>query len=128
MAGPPPTPRSKLDVLYREVLGEMAPLISRIEAAIEAADALMERSREMPNNLRQMLTETSQQHTEDATRKLARSARELEAATRALNVAAVATTQAARRHVWLTIILALAAGFLGGALAGIALGGLLLPP
>jgi len=127
MAGQPSTPRTKVDVLYQEVLGEVAPLVTRVEAAIAAAEALHAVGRTLPEDLRRVLAEVGPSLARDASRSLGRSARELEAATRTLSDAAAAVTQSARRHAWHTIGLSMAAGFLGGALAGLALGGLLFP-
>ncbi|WP_066416694.1 hypothetical protein [Bordetella ansorpii] len=121
-----PPPRSKLDVLYRDVLGEIAPLMDRVETAIKAADALMQRSHVQPEQAGIKGSEASSGRSadEETARRFSRSARDMDLATRALQAATVSYKQAALRHAWLTALLGLVAGFIGGALAGIALGGL----
>src|SRR5690606_12719388 len=134
---PPSGPRSKLDLLYHDVLGEVAGLVDRLEAVTRNLDAAQQQRRSM--------SETQQRRPQQLSRRLSAS---LETAAKAGNQQFQQASQArrndtgtrldqlsresaqyariahqsARRMAIIALAVGGAAGVLGGLLAGLAIG------
>lgn len=133
--------RTKLDLLYHEVLGEVAGLVDRLENATQSLDAVQKHMQTMadaqqvlPEQLGRHLTATIEaaakpinqdaQHAiqamlNDTRNRLDQLARE------AAQYASIAH-QSARRMALIALAVGGAAGILGGLLAGLALGQILI--
>jgi len=133
--------RTKLDLLYHEVLGEVAGLVDRLEAATQSLDAMHKHMQTMgeaqqvlPQQLSRHLTATMEasakpinqqaQHAiqtmlDDTGTRLDQLARD------AAQYASIAH-RSARRMALIALMVGGAAGVLGGLLAGLALGQILI--
>ncbi|MFW7341836.1 hypothetical protein V0R37_09830 [Pollutimonas sp. H1-120] len=129
--------RTKLDLLYHEVLGEVAGLVDRLESATQNLDAVQKQMQTMgevqqvlPQQLSRHLTATMEaaakpinQHVEHVIQTMLddTGARLDQLAQNAAKYASIAH-QSARRMAIIALIVGGAAGILGGLLAGLALG------
>ncbi|HBT33244.1 MAG TPA: hypothetical protein DEB15_10645 [Pusillimonas sp.] len=133
--------RTKLDLLYHEVLGEVAGLVNRLESATQGLDAVQKQMQSMgeaqqvlPEQLSRHLTATMEtaakpinqqaQHAiqtmlDDTGSRLDQLARD------AAQYASIAH-QSARRMAIIALVVGGIAGILGGLLAGLALGQILI--
>jgi DNA anti-recombination protein RmuC len=134
--------RTKLDFLYREVLGEVASLVDRLEAvstSLEAAQqqiqAVADTQQVLPQQLARHLTTTleatvkpiHQQHQQAIQAMLDATNTRLDHLAQEAAQRARITHRAARRMTLIAVVIGGAAGVLGGLLAGLALGQWLIP-
>lgn len=133
--------RTKLDLLYHEVLGEVAGLVDRLENATRSLDAVQKQMQTMadtqqilPQQLSRHLTATidaaakpMSQHTQQTLQTMLSSTdtRLDHLARDAAQYASIAH-RSARRMTRIALIVGGAAGILGGLLAGLALGQILI--
>lgn len=112
-------PRSKLDIIYQEVLGEVSDLVGRVEAAAgqltditnsgdRAALTIGEASAAATLKIRSELDRTAK----DAIQKLQAVVKDAEAAARLVD-------GSARRFALLALLTGLAGGIIGGILVGL---------
>ena len=123
-------PRTKLDIIYQEVLGEVSELVGRIEAISERlteASELAGRAGERPAEQIHQVTaaaafklKTELEHA--GNQLLSR----VETVTKEASAAAAVVHRSAQRFATLALAVGLAGGVIGGALAGWALSGALL--
>lgn len=139
---PPSGPRSKLDLLYHEVLGEVAGLVDRLEAVTRNLDAAQQQMQAM-SEAQQMLPQQLGRHlsaTLEAAAKpvnlqlqqslqsmLSDTGTRLDQLSRESAQYARIAHQSARRMALVALVVGGTAGVLGGLLAGLALGQLLIP-
>ncbi|PLC53942.1 hypothetical protein CR155_10950 [Pollutimonas nitritireducens] len=133
--------RTKLDLLYHEVLGEVAGLVGRLESATQILDAaqkqmqtMNEAQQALPQQLSRHLTTTIEtaakpinQHAQHAIQTMLddTSTRLDQLARNAAQYASIAL-RSARRMALIALVVGGAAGILGGLLAGLALGQILI--
>lgn len=138
---PPGGPRSKLDLLYHEVLGEVAGLVDRLEAVTRTLDAAQQQMQSMsetqqmlPQQLSRHLSTTletaakpvNQQFQQAIQAMLNDTSTRLDQLSRESAQYARIAHQSARRMAFIALAVGGAAGVLGGLLAGLALGQLLI--
>lgn len=139
---PPSGPRSKLDLLYHEVLGEVAGLVDRLEAVTRNLDTAQQQMQSM-SEAQQMLPQQLGRHlsaTLEAAAKpvnlqlqqslqsmLSDTGTRLDQLSRESAQYARIAHQSARRMALIALVVGGTAGVLGGLLAGLALGQLLIP-
>ncbi|MFT0850602.1 hypothetical protein VRY85_07450 [Achromobacter sp. F4_2707] len=138
---PPSGPRSKLDLLYHEVLGEAAGLVDRLEAVTRTLDfaqqqmqSMSETQQMLPQQLSRHLSTSLEmaakpvnqqlQHTLQA--MLTNTGTRLDQLSQESAQYARIAHQSARRMAIIALAVGGAAGILGGLLAGLALGQLLI--
>jgi len=129
--------RTKLDFLYREVLGEVAGLVDRLETVSQSLDAAQQQiqavadtQQVLPQQLARHLTtalETTakpihQQHQQAIQAMLDATRTQLDHHAQESALASRVVQQTARRMALIAIALGGATGVLGGLLAGLALG------
>lgn len=142
---PGPAPghaRTKLDLLYHEVLGEVASLVDRLEtvstsldAAQQQVQAVADTQQALPQQLARQLTNTlettakpiHQQHQQAIQAMLDATGSRLDHLAQEAAQCARITHHAARRMTLIAVIIGGATGVLGGLLAGLALGQWLIP-
>lgn len=133
--------RTKLDLLYHEVLGEVAGLVDRLENATHTLDAVQKHMQTMadaqqvlPDQLSRHLTATMEaaakpinQHMQHAIQAMLNdTSNRLDTLTRDAAQYASIAHQSARRMALIALAVGGAAGILGGLLAGLALGQILI--
>ncbi|WP_237173910.1 hypothetical protein [Paracandidimonas lactea] len=133
--------RTKLDLLYHEVLGEVAGLVDRLEAATQSLDAMQKNMQTMgeaqqvlPQQLSRHLTATmeasakpiSQQAQHAIRAMLGDTGTRLDQLARDAAQYACIAHRSARRMALIALMVGGAAGILGGLLAGLALGQILI--
>ena len=139
---PPGGPRSKLDLLYHEVLGEVASLVDRLETVTRTLDTAQQQMQSM-SEAQQMLPQQLGRHlsaTLEAAAKpvnlqlqqslqsmLSDTGTHLDQLSRESAQYARIAHQSARRMALIALVVGGTAGVLGGLLAGLALGQLLIP-
>ncbi len=135
-------PRSKLDLLYHEVLGEVAGLVDRLETVTRTLDTAQQQMQSM-SEAQQMLPQQLGRHlsaTLEAAAKpmnlqllqslqsmLSETGTRLDQLSRESAQYARIAHQSARRMALIALVVGGTAGVLGGLLAGLALGQLLIP-
>ncbi|MDY0309750.1 MAG: hypothetical protein RBR29_08170, partial [Castellaniella sp.] len=134
--------RTKLDLLYHDVLGEVASLVDRLEAVSTSLDAAQQQIRAvadtqqvLPKQLARDLTNTleatakpiHQQHQQAIQAMLDATNTRLDRLAQEAAECARITHQAAQRMALIAVVIGGAAGVLGGLLAGLALGQWLIP-
>ena len=134
--------RTKLDFLYREVLGEVAGLVDRLETvstslstAQQQIQAVADTQQVLPQQLARQLATTlevtakpiNQQHQQSIQAMLDATSTQLDLLTQEAAQWARITHQSARRMALIAVVIGGAAGLLGGLLAGLALGQWLIP-
>lgn len=142
---PGPAPghaRTKLDLLYHEVLGEVASLVDRLEtvstsldAAQQQVQAVADTQQALPQQLARQLTNTlettakpiHQRHQQAIQSMLDATNTRLDHLAQEAAHCARITHQAAQRMALIAVVIGGAAGVLGGLLAGLALGQWLIP-
>ncbi|NYT60427.1 hypothetical protein H0A65_16015 [Alcaligenaceae bacterium] len=137
----PSRARTKLDLLYHEVLGEVAGLVGRLENATQSLDAVQKHMQTMgevqqvlPEQLGRHLTATMEaaakpisQHAEHAIQAMLNdTSNRLDKLARDAAQYASIAHQSARRMALIALAVGGAAGILGGLLAGLALGQILI--
>lgn len=138
---PPSGPRSKLDLLYHEVLGEVAGLVDRLETATSDLDraqqqmqSMSETQQMLPQQLSRHLSSTLETAAKPVNQQLQQAIQamlndtstRLEQLSRESAQYARIAHQSARRMAIIALAVGSAAGVLGGLLAGLALGQLLI--
>lgn len=133
--------RTKLDLLYYEVLGEVAGLVDKLENATQTLDTVQKHMQTMadaqqvlPDQLSRHLTATMEatakpinQHTQHAIQAMLNdTSNRLDTLTRDAAQYASIAHQSARRMALIALAVGGAAGILGGLLAGLALGQILI--
>ncbi|WP_298016091.1 hypothetical protein [uncultured Castellaniella sp.] len=142
-SGPAPGhARTKLDLLYHDVLGEVASLVDRLEtvstsldAAQQQIQAVADTQQVLPQQLVRHLTTSleatakpiHQQHQQAIQAMLDATGTRLDHLALEAAQCARITHHAARRMTVIAVIIGGAAGVLGGLLAGLALGQWLIP-
>ena len=123
-------PRTKLDIIYQEVLGEVSELVGRLEAvserlteASEQAGRAGERSAEQIHQVTAAAAAKLKAELDHAGDKLLS---RVETVMQEASAAAAVVNRSARRFATLALVVGLAGGVIGGALAGWALSGTLL--
>ncbi|QAA94404.1 MULTISPECIES: hypothetical protein [Alcaligenaceae] len=139
---PPSGPRSKLDLLYHEVLGEVAGLVDRLEAVTRNLNAAQQQMQSMseaqqmlPQQLGRHLSATLEAASKPVNLQLQQSLQSmlsdtgtrLDQLSRESAQYARIAHQSARRMAFIALVVGGTAGVLGGLLAGLALGQLLIP-
>jgi hypothetical protein len=142
---PGPAPghaRTKLDLLYHEVLGEVASLVDRLEAVSTSLDAAQQqiqtvadtqqilpqqRARQLTNTLEAAAKPIHQRHQQAIQAMLDATGTRLDHLAQEAAHCARITHQSARRMALIAVVIGGAAGVLGGLLAGLALGQWLIP-
>lgn len=142
---PGPAPghaRTKLDLLYHDVLGEVASLVDRLEAISTSLDAAQQQiqavadsqqvlpqqlSRHLATTLDATIKPTHQQHQRAIQAMLDATGTQLDHLVQEAAQWARITHQSARRMALIAVVIGGAAGVLGGLLAGLALGQWLTP-
>jgi len=134
---PPGGPRSKLDLLYHEVLGEVAVLVDRLEAVTRTLDTVQQQMQSMsesqqmlPQQLSRHLSATLQTAAKPVNQQLQQAVQSMlnDTSTRLDQLSresaqyARIAHQSARRMALIALVVGGAAGVLGGLLAGLALG------
>ncbi|TEA74173.1 hypothetical protein [Allopusillimonas ginsengisoli] len=133
--------RTKLDLLYHEVLGEVAGLVNRLESATQSLDAVQKQMQSMgeaqqvlPEQLSRHLTATmeaaakpiNQQAQHAIQTMLDRTSNQLDQLSRDAAQYASIAHRSARRMAIVALVVGGIAGILGGLLAGLALGQILI--
>ncbi len=134
--------RTKLDFLYREVLGEVAGLVDRLETVSQSLDAAQQQiqtvadtQQVLPQQLARHLATTleatanpiHQQHQQAIQAMLDATGTRLDHLTQETAQCARITHHAGRRMTLIAVVIGGASGVLGGLLAGLALGQWLIP-
>ncbi|GAA0228965.1 hypothetical protein GCM10009125_17450 [Castellaniella daejeonensis] len=134
--------RTKLDFLYREVLGEVAGLVDRLETVSTNLDTAQQQiqtvadtQQVLPQQLARQLTATldatakpiHQQHQQAIQAMLDATNTRLDRLAQEAAQCARITHRAARRMTLIAVVIGGASGVLGGLLAGLALGQWLIP-
>lgn len=134
--------RTKLDFLYREVLGEVAGLVDRLETVSTRLDtaqqqiqAVADTQQVLPQQLARQLTTSleatakpiHQQHQQAIQAMLDATSVRLDHLTQEAAQCARITHQSARRMAFIAVVIGGVAGVLGGLLAGLAMGQWLTP-
>ena len=134
--------RTKLDFLYREVLGEVGGLVDRLEVVNQSLDvaqqqiqAVADTQQVLPQQLARHLTTSleatvkpiHQQHQQAIQAMLDTTDTRLDRLTQEAAQCARITHHAARRMAFVAVVIGGAAGVLGGLLVGLALGQWLIP-
>lgn len=134
---PPGGARTKLDLLYHEVLGEVAGLVDRLDSVTQRLDtaqqqmqAMADTQQVLPQQLSRHLNDTMEaaakpinQQTQHAIQAmLADTNSRLDQLTQEAGRYARIAHQSARRMALIALAVGSAAGILGGLLAGLALG------
>ena len=129
--------RTKLDLLYHDVLGEVAGLVDRLEATAQTLataqtqlQATADAQQVLPQQLARQLTNTleaaakpiHQQHQQAIQAMLVATDTRLDRLAQEAAQCALITHRAARRMALIAMLIGGAAGVLGGLLAGLALG------
>ncbi|WP_417251924.1 hypothetical protein [Castellaniella sp.] len=141
--GPAPShARTKLDLLYHEVLGEVTGLVDRLETVSTSLDAAQQQiqavadtqqvlpqqlARHLATTLEATATPIHQQHQQVIRTMLDSTCSRLDHLAQEAAQCARITHQAARRMALIAVVVGGAAGVLGGLLAGLALGQGLIP-
>ncbi|OZI62119.1 hypothetical protein [Bordetella genomosp. 11] len=112
-----PPPRSKLELLYREMLESCAQATERSEALTARLEQVAQACQSLPSALRQAASTASLQVSEQASRALLDSARTIAAADRELRKTAHAISDGSSRNAWFTAGLCAASAFLGAAVS-----------
>lgn len=110
--------RSKLDIMYRDVLGEIDQLLGRTEALMQHSQELVEATRGLPGDLHQSLVEHSTRLNSETVRSLKHVTTQLEAMTAASQLNHEGFDAAFKRLNRLISVLTMLIIFLGGALGG----------
>lgn len=133
--------RTKLDLLYHEVLGEVAGLVARLESATQSLDAVQKQMQSMgeaqqvlPDQLGRQLTATmeaaakpiNQQAQHAIQAMLDSTSNQLNQLSRDAAQYASIAHRSARRMAIIALAVGGTAGILGGLLAGLALGQVLI--
>ncbi len=114
--------RSKLDILYAEILGDVESLTARLEAVSrEVADATAALDR-APGQIRTAVQQAGPHMAEELRRASATAQQDLSQTTHDLGTNAASIQRAATRTARLCLVIGMASGAVGGALAGLALG------
>jgi phosphotransacetylase len=123
-------PRSKLDILYQDVLGEVSDLVTRIETAKEQLANIAEQSarsgERTAEQLRQVAATAAGKLKGELEQTGTRLIAKMENAAKDTSTAAALVHRSARRFATLALTVGLAAGVIGGALAGLVVSGALL--
>lgn len=134
---PPGGARTKLDLLYHEVLGEVAGLVDRLDSVTQRLDAAQQQMQAMAD-AQQVLPQQLSRHLNDTMESAAKPINQqtqqaiqamlADTHTRLDHLAGEATQyasiahQSARRMALIALVVGGSAGVLGGLLAGLALG------
>ncbi|CUJ62004.1 hypothetical protein U2261_25770 [Achromobacter xylosoxidans] len=112
----PAPPRSKVELLYQEILRESHQLIGRLEQiALQQADVQQALSA-LPGTIRQAGQEAATQAADHASRAMLDATRALARATSELRVSSRSAQGALPATAWRAGLLCVASSFLGGAL------------
>lgn len=117
----PLEPRTKLDFLYKEVLGEVGNLISRLEQVTATVSLCMEDARKLPMDTRQAVAQTNRRLNEETMREFGRLSDRLDRLVLAAEEHARTIRASTRRLVLVVGVLGTLAGGAAGILAAIAM-------
>ncbi|ANN73237.1 hypothetical protein [Bordetella bronchialis] len=114
-----PPPRSKLELLYREMLESCAQATERSEAVAARLELVAQACQGLPSALRQAASAASLQVSVQASRALLDSARTIAATDRELRKTAHAISNGFLRNAWLTASLCVGSALLGALLGAL---------
>lgn len=115
-------PRTRMEVLYQDVLAEVGPLVQKLEALKEETEQLLSAAHGLPNDLGIILEQSAVRLDAEAAQEIRQITLKLEGIAETTRRHAVAAEKAAGKLVWLNIVAGAIAGCLSGILAGMALG------
>ncbi|WP_287955596.1 hypothetical protein [Achromobacter sp.] len=108
-------PRSKVELLYQEILRESDVFISRLEQVSRQQEEIQQSLRALPMAIRQAGLDAANQTADQASRALLDAARTIATATSELRIASRAATSAHSATAWRAGMLCLAGAFGGSA-------------
>ena len=133
MTNTPPTismasapPRSKVELLYQEILRESNLLVTRLEQVTRRQEEIQQSLQALPDSIGQAGVEAAQQAANTANRCLLEASRTTAHATSDLRVASHAAASAVQAAAWRTGLLCAASAFCGSVLCAAVIA-LLLP-
>ncbi|WP_323011504.1 hypothetical protein [Castellaniella sp.] len=110
-------PRSKLDVIYRDVMGEVGTLVEALGQVSQTVNSCIVEAKKLPMDVRQVVGETNRRLNDEAMQEMARVCQRLEALMQLTEQHRRSVMYTHKRLVALTAILGGTAGVLGGLLA-----------
>lgn len=115
---PPPTsPRSKLELLYRDFLQESLQLVTGMEQLTERQEQVQQGLQSLPGAIRQAGVEAAAQAADQAGRALLETSRTLATCERDLRIAVRTVNNTVPSVAWRVGLLCAASAFFGGALS-----------
>ncbi|MDH0734827.1 MULTISPECIES: hypothetical protein [Achromobacter] len=108
-------PRSKIELLYQEILRESHVFISRLEQVSRQQEEIQNSLQALPMTIRQAGLDAANQTADQASRSLLEAARTIATATSELRIASRAATSAHSATAWRAGMLCLAGAFGGSA-------------
>lgn len=114
-------PRSKLDIIYQEVLGEVADLVGRVEAVTSQVAEVIKAESRAAQAIHEASAAASEKLRGDLDRACNTTVQKLRTVAREVDAAAGVVGGAAKRFALLALLVGLGGGVIGGTLAGIAL-------
>lgn len=115
---PPPTsPRSKLELLYRDFLQESLQLVTGMEQLTERQEQVQQGLQSLPGAIRQAGVEAAAQAADQAGRALLETSRTLATCERDLRIAVRTMNNTVPSVAWRVGLLCAASAFFGGALS-----------
>lgn len=114
-------PRTKLDVLYKEILGDVASLATQLERITGSVAACTEEAKKLPMDMRVALAETGRQINAEGMRSMNQAVDRLEQLVSESERKALTVSQTQFPHGWLYVVMALISGVMVGFMLAIAL-------
>ena len=117
-SGPPPSApaRSKVELLYHEILRESHQLVGSMELLMQRQQEIQQSLQPLPSAIRQAGLEAASQAADHATRSMLEAGRTIAHVTGELRVAGRAAKSAVPAAAWRTGLLCMASAFCGSAL------------
>lgn len=109
-------PRTKMELLYHEVLRESHQLVTRLEQMSQRQEAIQQSLQTLPATLGQVGLDAAQQAADTANRSLLEASRTMAQAASDLRVASRAAASAVPAALWRTGLLCAASAFCGSTL------------
>lgn len=116
------TPRRKIEVLYQDVLGEVGPLVARVETLSKEVDELLNSTKSLPLDLATALHNAASKIDNQTAREVETLMKDLKGVADSTRKNAVFVQAATRKILMWNVLAGGVAGVLGGILAGLALG------
>lgn len=111
-------PRTKLDFLYQEALGDIGALTTRLESAAKDLQAAQQALADLPGKVATALDREGPRLADDLRKASVDAERSLASVTRELGTNAASIHAATRRNTHIALAVGMAAGALAGAAAG----------